>query len=892
MNNVQLEGEAYLKSAEDVLRALRTTEHQGLSKIEVTKRRARYGLNHIPKEKNFRLLKLFLHRFQDVLVVILLLAGAISLLLGRIEDALIIGIAIAIDAGLSFAQVWRTEKTLERLREQVADTVTVLRGGETQTIPADQLVPGDVIETRSGERIPADARLLKVDALRVQEAILTGESSDVKKDPVRLETKTTVGNRANMLFAGTDVVAGSGTAVVTSIGLRTEFGKIAQVLKGQPSPPSPLRRKLQRQGLVIGWVIIGAVFLLAVIGLLQGSSLSETARTAITLIVSAIPEDLTMILTIALTVGVVRILRQKGVVRELSSGETLGAATVICTDKTGTLTQGKMKATSLNFLQGDVLLPEESLPDDHIQLSALHALALCTSAHRKPGHENEYFGSSTERTALAFVEGFGLNQTELRRQWKTRDTIPFSTEWKYRMMMFDHPTQPTQQIFIAGAPEVLLEKSSYALNEEGEIVELTSEHRAAIHKKIDDLATKGFRLLGVGMKRHVEQSEITHDDVKQIEFLGILTIQDPVRREVRDSIKQTHSAGVAVKLVTGDYEKTARAVAREVGLTATEDQMLSGEELRGMNDAELINTIDDIVIFSRVEPLDKQRIIRALQSKGHVVAMTGDGVNDAVALKSADIGVAMGSGADIAKDSADLVLLDDSFSTIVAAIKEGRIIRDNVRKVILFLLSTNAAEVAIFFVSILLGLPLPLLPAQILWINLVTDGTSDIALSLEPAEREVMNRNPEDPKASLINKTLYGHLLFSGLVFTVVTMAMFWYLLHERQVELAYAQTMAFTFLAVSSLISVWSFRSLSEPILKRGFFQNKWVIFSAGGSFLLHLVAIYTPGFQSFFGTVPLHAKEWAYIIGMSIVTTIIIDLRKRFLKEPNHRLRYEASS
>lgn len=868
--------EFYLQSTEEVLRDLKVSAQAGLGDGEVIRRQQKFGLNEIPSDNEWKLVRLFFERFRDPLVLILLTAAVISLLSRHTGDAVIIAVALLLDVALSFIQVVRTERTLERLRAQVPETVSVIRGGVSQLVPVFSLVLGDIIEIRAGKRVPADARVISAQGLFTQDAVLTGEARDIPKTPRRLPSKVGISGQHNMLFSGTTVVAGSGVAAVTATGLSTQFGKIAQMLQVEKSPSSPLRRKLQRQGMLTAWVIAAAVLLLSFVGLLQGRPLVETARLAITLVVSAIPEDLTVILTIALTVGVTRILRHSGVVRDLSSAETLGAATVVCCDKTGTLTEGKMRAVGLNFLQGDVLLPEEEVGKDTWQRMSLTGFILASAAYRRQGTDGEFFGSATERAALTFAESCGMSVEEVRKTWRVADEIAFDPKWKYRAVLTIHPTQAQRMVFVTGAPEVLLEHSSSALNEQKEIVPLTAPRRARFRRAFDEMASKEARLLAVAMRRSLNLEKVTHGDVHDLVFLGVLMIQDPVRGEVAAAIRETQAAGVDVKLVTGDLSATAVAVARHVGLAVPEDAVLTGELMHEMDDRELAMRLPSVRVFSRVEPLDKQRIIRLLQARNEVVAMTGDGVNDAVALKAADIGVAMGSGTDIAKDSSDLILLDNSFATITAAIREGRVIRDNVRRVILFLLSTNAAEVAIFLGSLLLGLPLPLLPAQILWINLVTDGTSDIALSLERAERDVMRRRPEDPRAPLISKTLYAHLAFSGFVLTAATLVLYWYFLRRLEAALPYAQTMAFSFLAVGSLLSVWSFRSLSDSIAKRGLTQNIFVPLSAAGSFGLHLLAIYVPSFQRFFGTVPLSARDWMMIGGLGIITTFLIDARK----------------
>lgn len=872
----------YLTTAEETLKSLRVRRERGLSRPDVARRQKQYGYNVLPSRDGWRLFELFFSRWGDPLVLILLAAAVASLVLGERVDAVIIAVALVLDFALSFFQVFRTEHTLRRLREKMPDMVHVVRAGQAATIPVEELVPGDIIEIRSGERVPADARLISARGLFTHEATLTGEAREVAKTTTRMMKRGMLATQRNMLFAGTSVVAGSGVAVVVATGLNSEFGKIAKMLGVQTSPPSPLHRKLQRQGKAAAGLIVLAVAILAVVALVTGRSLMETARLSITLVVSAIPEDLTVILTVALTVGMMRILRGGGVVRELRSAEGLGAATVVCCDKTGTLTEGSMRATAFDFLQGDTVARESEIGQEAWRRMAVLSLVLASSAYRRAGDGGHYFGSATERATLQFAETLGITAAA-RSEWIRRGEIPFDQRWKYRAALADHPTQAGQMLCVVGAPEVLLEKSSLALTGRYEVKELSGTRRREIQNYIQALAAGGQRLLGVAVRRTRDHTTLGNRDVESLTMLGVLQIEDPVRHEVVSAIREAQMAGVAVKMVTGDHTATAVAVARHVGLTVPADAVCSGELLREISDEELSERLPQTVVFSRVEPLDKQRIIRLLQAQGEVVAMTGDGVNDAVALKSADIGVAMGGGSDIAKESADLVLLDNSFATIVRAIREGRVIRDNVRRVILFLLSTNAAEVAIFFVSLAFGLPLPLLPVQILWINLVTDGTSDLALSLERAERDVMKRRPEDPAASLIPGTLYRQLAWVGVTLTAATVGLFAYLLSRGAGE-EYVRTMAFTFLATASLLSVWSFRSLTETIPRRGLWRNPSILLSTAASMGLQLVAIYVTPLQRVFQTVPLTLRDWMMIVGVAVITVIVIDLRKVVLPFKPH--------
>lgn len=862
-------GEAYRRAAPEVLRELQVTGERGLSDAAVVERQ-RYGKNSIPEPKDRLPFLLFIDRFRDPLVIVLGLVAASFIALGEHSNALIVVLAVLVDASLSFTHVWRTKKALQNIRQHVQLVATVMRDGLVQRILAQELVIGDIVELNAGERVPADARLISVAGLLVQEALLTGEANDVTKQVAKLFSRTPLADRTTMVFMGTMVTSGSGRAVVTATGTRTQYGRIAQLLKSAPEPISPLRRKVQHASIRIGWSIIVVVLALAVIHVWQKTPLLEAMRTAGTLVVSAIPEDLTMILTIALTIGMVRILRRHGAVRELQSVETLGAVTVICTDKTGTLTEGKMKARALDCLQGTVI-DEHAPPRDEWHHLGLIGLALASNARH-------YTGSSVERAIVAFTQQLGINPGELRRQWRSRDTLAFSPQWKYRASLHDHPTQPLRTLFVTGAPEVVLERSSYALSARNHPERLTATDRQRLLRKIEEHAARGEHVVAVAARHKYPRSDLTHRDIHQLTFIGVLIITDPIRAGVKTAIQAAQAAGITIKLVTGDHAATARAVASAVGLAVPAGAVFSGDEVSFLSDEELKEVVARTVVFSRVTPPDKQRIIRALA--GQVVAMTGDGVNDAIALKTADVGIAMGSGTDIAKDAADLVLLDDSFSTIVAAIREGRIVRDNMRKVLGFLLATNVAEVALFFGSVLLRLPIPLLPAQILWINIVTDGTADVALSLEPAEQSVMRRRPEPATAALLPGFVVRSVIVCGAITTLVALSIYWYLYRYLALDIAYARTMVFTFVAISSLLSTWTWRSLHQLIYKRGLWQNPWVVVCTAFSFALQLAALYLPGFQRFFGTAALGGADWLFLVVLSLITVALLDFRKAFLR------------
>ncbi|MBI3255503.1 MAG: cation-transporting P-type ATPase [Candidatus Andersenbacteria bacterium] len=881
----------HAKTSEVVLRELHVTAEAGLTSHEAAARRRLGGANVLPTQPSATALRIFFSRFRDTLILLLLLAAATSAYLGHAADAIIILIAVGLDIVLSFWQSWRVEKTLALMRQRVPDIAHVTRGGKLITIPAHELVVGDILQLRAGRHVPCDSRLLSVRALRTHEAALTGEASDVAKSVGHVPERSAISSRHNMVFAGTSVTAGSGTAVVTAIGSQTEFGKIAAVIRGQTSPHTPLRQSLQQTGVIIG---VGAAFLVAcliAIYVASGHSFAEAVRLGITLIVSAIPEDLTMILTIALTVGVLRISRQGGIVRQLSAAETLGSATVVCLDKTGTLTEGVMRPERFDFLQGETIEPNDT-NHDHIDELTLTGLVLANDAYRSQGghvhDDSQYFGSATEKCALQFAENLGISQKDLKHKWRLLHAIPFSSTWKYRAVVAAHPTQASNYLFVVGAPEVLLNVSSKVVGEAKEFTHLSSTTRAAMGEKFERFGSNANRLLAVAVKRHITTSHITHKDVQGLTFLGVLIIQDPVRKEVAQAVAQTQAAGVSVKIITGDHKSTALAVARQVGLPTGADRVATSEEISAMADDELSSALNRFTVLARIEPLDKQRIVRLLQEQGHVVAMTGDGINDAVALKGADLGVAMGSGSDVAKDAADLVLLNNSFSTIVTAIKEGRVLRDNVRKVMAYLLSTNMAEVLIFFACILLGLPVPLTAAQILWINLVTSGTSDIALSLEGEEEDVMRRGPEHPKSFLLGAFIGKTITYAGLIMTLASVFVFWLTLRYLGQPIEMARTVIFAFLATTALLSVWSFRSQRRTLFS-AYQYNHWIILSAGFSFVLQLAAMYIPAIAQFFGTVPLGLTPWLWIVGGALATVIVIDMRKLLWPAPT---RHSTSS
>jgi Ca2+-transporting ATPase len=899
-------------SVAEVLGRLGVEPRQGLSSEEAQARLRQYGPNALPEAPPTPFWKRVLEQLKGFVVLILIGAALISMVLGDwIEAGAILAIVI-LNAFVGAIQESRAEQALQSLKKMAAPEAQVLRDGVRKTIPARELVPGDIVLLEAGSIVPADLRLLEAAQLRVDESSLTGESVPVDKDAdAVLPEDTALADRVNMAFMGTTVVYGRGVGVVVATGPATVLGEIAGVIE-EPQEETPLQRKLEEVGKVLGVLILiicGLVFVVEILrdpnlhilldeGLLAYLRTAERALLgffiiAVSLAVAAVPEGLPAVVTLCLAAGMREMLRRNALVRRLPSVETLGSATVICADKTGTLTQNQMTVTTIWVWderisvtgqgyrpEGQFLLDGRPLdPKAHpLLLGALWIGLLCNDAELR--EENGAFrviGDPTEGALVVAGLKAGLSKNAIPRV----SELPFDSERK--RMTTIHPAEnfplAVSAPYVAavkGAPDVVLAHCTALASASGPIA-LTPEKRERIAAMNESLASQGLRVLAVayrplpGVPEEPTPAEIERDLV----FLGLLGMQDPPRPEVPEALAKARRAGLRTIMITGDHVATAVAIAKQIGLLRPNGRVISGSELDRMSDEELIRVIDEVDVFARVSPHHKVRIVEALRARGEIVAMTGDGVNDAPALKRADIGIAMGiSGTDVAKATADMVLLDDNYASIVAAVEQGRVIYSNIRKTVYYLLSCNFAEIAIIFIAVLLGWPTPLTAIQLLWLNLLTDGAPALALGMEPAEPGIMERPPRSPKERIINREMARGIFLQASALTAAVLGLFALAYHGAWRE--DADTLAFVTLVVAELFRAYAARSEWVPLFKLGIFTNRWMQWAFLSSLALLLLVVYVPPLRPVFNTVPLTPTMWAVLFPFTLVPLFIVEGRK----------------
>ncbi|NLV05932.1 calcium-translocating P-type ATPase, PMCA-type [Haloarcula rubripromontorii] len=843
------------RSAEDVLADFDASA-EGLTSGEVRQRLAEYGENEVVQASERTLLSIFLVQFNSVLIWVLLAAAVLSALAGHAIDAVLITVIVVVNGIFGFVQDYRAEQSLEALRELTAPTATVRRDGTTVEVAATELVPGDVIELESGDVVPADGRLLEDVDLEVDEAALTGESAPVSKSPEPVDPDTPLAERENMVFKSTNVTRGRGVAVVTATGMDTEVGSIARELAATEETRTPLQGELDELGRRLGIGVSVLAALVIPLLLMRDTPLVEAGLTAVSLAVAAIPEGLPAVVTLTLALGVRTMADENALVRRLPAVEALGSVDVICTDKTGTLTEGQMTVSRVWVNDSVVELDETGVepPSDRIDL-LLRAGVLCNDATADTG-------DPTEQALVEAAENHRIDVEALRKEHPRTDEIPFSSEQKWM------GTVHGDVGYVKGAPGVVLSKCSRVLTDDGP-ADLTSEGADRVHDQVRTFADDALRVLAVA---YTENPENMEDDLV---FVGLVGMIDPPREEVADALAATERAGIDVKMITGDNVRTAAAIAGELGM---HQEVTEGRELDGLDDEELAERVEEVTVFARTSPEHKVRILRALQENGHIVAMTGDGVNDAPALKNADVGVAMGiRGTDVAKQASDMVLLDDNYATIERAVERGRAIFDNLWKFVAFLLSANVAEVALVFLASLWGyLVLP--AVQLLWINLLTDGLPALALGADPQSGDVMDRPPRDPDKGIIERPMLGLIGGAGTVSTVLMLGLMFYVIGGAAAITPYAMTMVFTGFVFLEFEKLYVIRWLRETPT----FSNPWLALAVGGSMVLQLAVLYTP-LNQYFGTVPLGVEDWGIIgvvlaIGLPAYLAIVLTI-KRYL-------------
>ena len=893
--------EWYNKGKKEVLDELRTDLSHGLSNNEAARRLEEYGRNELEEQAKKSFISKLIAQFADFLIIILLIAAGISAFVGEREDAFVILAIVVINAILGIYQEGKAEKSVEALQRLSAPTAKVIREANQITLPAAEIVPGDVVVLEAGDIIPADIRLLESSNMKVEEASLTGESVPVEKDAkAKIAGPVGIGDRHNMVFFSTVVTYGRGTGVVVGTGHNTEIGNIATKIQSYDEEETPLQIKLNQLGKVLGTITILICIVVFLVGLVQGRQVLAMLLTSISLAVAAIPEGLPAIVTIVLSIGMNRMAGKNAIVKKLLAVETLGATSVICSDKTGTLTQNEMTVVKA-FVDDRILTVEgggydpsgdvkldgrriniNSLPDLR-NLISIGALANDARLDKSTG-SYKVAGDPTEGAIITFAGKLGQTAEQLNMIYPRVQELPFDSSRK--MMTTFHSNYISGKIvsFTKGAPDIIINRcTKIALN--GKTVDFTQELKEKVLSVNTKFARSALRVLSMAFRTWNNVPEHPNSDSVENEmiFVGLVGMIDPARPEVKDSIKLCREAGIETVMITGDYKETAYAIARDLGMVESESQAMMGEELDDCSDEQLREIVKETKVYARVSPEHKVKIVTALRENGQITAMTGDGVNDALALKKADIGVAMGiTGTDVAKNTAEVILTDDNFATIVSAVEEGRIIFSNIKKFVFFLLSCNIGEILLVFISILIGWEVPMVPIQLLWLNLVTDSFPALALGVENAEPGIMNQPPRDTKEPILDKGMMGGIVFQAVAIALASILSYYWGLRMYGVGkgLIHARTVVFTTLITAELLRAFSSRSQTYTLFKIGFFSNMRMIQAVLVSFVLTVAVLYVPVFNEIFDVIPLTMRDWQIVLTFSFIPMLIGELYKDLFK------------
>ena len=858
---------------------------KGLSLKEAKARFKKNGPNELEQKKKFSKIMLFIRQFKSPFIYILLLAGFASLILNEVSNASVIFGAVVLNALIGFFQENKANNALEKLREMVEHQAIVFREGKERKIDAREVVVGDIILIEAGSRLPADGRLLEASELSVNEAALTGESYPASKITDKVGAGASLPDRKNMVYAGTIAVAGRGRAVITATAKNTEVGKISKMIFGQEEERTPLQNKLEGLAKFLAVMFLVICTLVVVLGVIEGRGLYDMFLVGVALAVSSIPEGLLISMTFILIVGMQRLLKEKVLTRKLVSAETLGSTTVICTDKTGTLTEGKMVVSHIIIGEKEFEVDNPGSRQDgdeaKIVSLALQIGAMCNNAiienPDEPLKAWRFFGTPTETALLKAGYEAGIDREEMSKSEVRLAEKQFTSADKF--MITAHKRNSHFVIYEKGAPEMILEKSDkfYHL---GELTPLTSAHKTRILENFEKLTAVGFRLIAVAFREFDEnlfsKEKVDWAEVdKELSYVGLIAIKDPLRKDASQAIAEAREAGIRPVVITGDHQLTALAIGKEIGLSGKKEELLTGEELDNMDDAQLLKVCNKISIYARVTPHHKLRIVNALRQRGEVVAMVGDGINDAPALKAADVGVALGNGTDVAKEASDMILLDNNFKVVVAAVQEGRRIFSSMRRVITYLNSGAFSEIVLVTGAIVLATPLPIIPVQILWLNIINDGLPNFSLSFEKITKTMMERKPKGRNAPLLSLEMKTIIFLVSLLVDVLILIFFLSLL-KTGVKIEYLQTLIFAILGTKSLVSIFGLRSLSRPIWKMNPFSNLWLWGAVATSAALCLLAIYWPPLQHLLSTTPLAGKDWLIVFVFSGVNLFLIEVTK----------------
>jgi len=879
-------------TTESCLRKLKASA-DGLTRQEAKKRLKKYGLNKLVKEKPLSAFIIFLEQFRSPLIYVLLLASLISVLLYEYINAGVIFGAVIINTIVGFFQENKANNALSKLKKMIEHKAIVIRDGREIEIDSSLVTVGDVIVLQAGNWILADARLVEAFDLNVNEASLTGESIPSHKQVNKIAEGAPLADRENMVYAGTVAVRGTGRAVVTATGSQTEIGKIAQLVKATKEDKTPLQLRLSRLSKFFSIVVAAICVLIVGIGVWQGRDFFEIFITGVAIAVAAIPEGLVVAVTVILVLGMQQILKRKAITRKLVAAETLGSTTVICADKTGTLTKGKMNVAHIvvgekEFELASLGSRQEEVEAKNVSL-ALQIGMMCNDAVIENPEDEladwRIIGAPTEAALLLAAVQSGLDREKLLKVEPKIGELPFTSEAKF-MITLHEKKSGGYVMYEKGAGEILLDKATKFYHH-NKISKLTKNEKKKLNKTYESLTNKGLRVIGVATRnlprKYVLQRMSVAESVdwasidKNLTFVGFIALKDPLRKEAKETIKICRQAGIRPIIITGDHKLTARAIAEEIGLNIKPENITTGEILDKTSDHKLKEVVKRIDIYARVSPHHKLRVIKALQTRGEVVAMTGDGINDSPALKAADIGLSLGTGTDIAKETSDIILLDNNFKTIVAAVRQGRIIFSNIRKVITYLISDSFSEVILIVGSIMFGLPLAVLPAQILWINIVNDGLPDFSLAFEKGDKGIMREKPIKKDEPIINREMKIIIFGVGIVRDLILVGLFVWL-YLLGAEIAYLRTVFFAILGFKSLVSIFSIRSFRQPIWRLNPFSNLYLVSAVGISLALLLVAIYWPPLQLILSTVALAPSIWLVIILTGLISVLMIEAVKHY--------------
>ena len=877
----------FTKSNEEVLNELIVDPLQGLSDTEAKVRLGKYGQNKLLGKKKKSIFSMFTEQLQDWLIYILLVAVFITLFLGEYIDATIIVIVIIVNAVLGVIQEVKAGKAIEALQKMSHPKALVRRNGEVKQINSDQVIPGDILILDAGRIIAADIRIIESANLQLEESALTGESVPSQKDASQIfpDPKTPLGDRTNMAFMSTHVISGRGVGVVVETGMNTEIGKIATLINTEEKSKTPLEIRLDKLGKTLGLFAIGICVFIFIIAVIQGRDLAEMFLISVSLAVAAIPEGLAAIVAVVLSIGVTSMSNKKAIIRKLPAVETLGSVNIICSDKTGTLTQNKMTVTRYFNLEGEIDVEPGQVNPAHEDAKLMaKAMILCSDATFKNGHGT---GDPTEIALLIFGDHLGLKRKTLKVENKRIDELSFDSDRKLMSTLIEEHGKLT--VYTKGAIGKLLAVSTHIL-ENGKTIPITPAHIKKIYHETEVLSNKALRTLGVAYKQVgsiIDSSEMEKDLI----FIGLVGMIDPPRIEVKSAIKTARLAGIISIMITGDHKNTAFAIAKELGIAERIDQAITGIEIDELSEEELTRKINEYRVFARVSPAHKVQIVHALKSHGNIVSMTGDGVNDAPSLNIADIGVAMGiTGTDVAKGASDMILADDNFATIVSAIEQGRNIYNNIKKSVIFLITCNLGEVLTMFVALLIGWESPLIATQLLWINLITDSFPAVALGMDPGNPDVMKEKPRPARESFFSGGAGLHVIMGGILIGALTIFAFWFGYWEHGYSpfdhtapittVEYARTMAFMVLVMCQLFYSLSARNSSKSIFQIGLFSSKYLSGAILLGIFLQLIVIEIPVMQRAFHLQMLDFEGWMIAISLGLVPLLFNEVLKIFIR------------